>query len=572
MNLFMTITPNGPLTQSVLPTCSSKDEGSAQLVPTMAFPPPAITLDPSNPPPITFEASSSDTSAPYPSITSFWILLSSAHENLAIEELKEYAARIENEQPLFSEECYRILRNEPATEFTLRTAFVVYITAQKQENYNLANYIYSKFGERIIPAISDHYTFLKEDHLGTDEESFRRLIRNEIAYVRNVLRESKGVKSPYLFDKGFLRRISEEFLRFWEGQQPPYLEFEDRLDKFPFRGRINYFEYQLKIWDVMQKDERMKDFPIEEIWRFGIDFFYEEKGPCSLEHEPGYLRAYLRGIYFALATEHDPKSSGWYDTLHYNITLGTFLPISDADHNHQRHYASWDGDYSSFSTHDSILRTRPVKWGIDVLDSDPIGMKDIKSNRYWSFDGKNILSYLPDGSTIETRKNKLDSLMNHYQNESSKAPTSALKLMNLLAWARDLELLHFYKDGNGRGSHSAFLGFIKEDKRLPMCLFPDPNVFDCNGPESLAYRYLEACLNFRNGGRGHRYKKTKSRVKSLEKLDLNGHADLVALKEALKPLVVDKEWSEVVHLFEERTKRTLQPIHQRSSSKRSRRV
>jgi len=107
--------------------------------------------------------------------------------------------------------------------------------------------------------------------------------------------------------------------------------------------------------------------------------------------------------------------------------------------------------------------------------------------------------------------------------------------------ARELEIEHVFADCNGRASHLAIFSMVAGDNELPMFLFPDPNVLDANGPESLAYRYLEACVNFQKGCQGHNFRRVKE-LKNLDALDLTGYPDLIALRDELKPLVQGKTW------------------------------
>lgn len=439
-----------------------------------------------------------------------------------------------------------ILEHPERYEDTFEAGFI--FSAQKKRLYDLANGFLEAFGDKIFPRFYALLAYLKEIHLGVSDRHFDRIIADEIQYVRDATKLSTLPKKMFMFDKGFLGRISKEFIDFWEGRSQPPEDIFSRLDAFPYRGSINYLRKQKLVWDLFQNDERMKDFPISEIWRFAIDSDKEDVGPFAFEQEPGYLNSFLEGMFYALSTASAPKTPDWYYHLHAQIVGECSTPqIHGLVFN--AHLRSWDATHADFMPYQTDYRTDDVDWGISTLDKDPIGMQDIRSNRFWKLNGTKILCATGCNpvEAYENTKLELTLIMHYFQRLFDQAGSRAKRLIVTLAWVRELEIHHFFADANGRSSHLALVSMIAGQKDLPFFLLPDPNILDCNGPESLAYRYLEGCVNFRKGGVGIHYTSSSS-VKQLEYLNLMGHEDLQVLAEELKPLVVGKMWSEVIPL------------------------
>lgn len=440
----------------------------------------------------------------------------------------------------------------------------LYIDAQKKGRYDIANILFEVFGDKLITDLHSHFDYLKRRHLGLDRKAFSRLISSEI---KSMLSRSTiwTPTKPYIFDENFLQRISEEFLAFWDDQVPPYDSFDIRLQAFPYKGLINFLQSQKQVWDLFQNDSRTAGFPARAIWRFAIDADEQIVGPCAFEHEPGYLNSFLRGMAFALATAGVPKTADWYIELHTKIVEECEFPELRGAISAQ-HLEKWNGAQQSFQPYIKEIRTKLVRWEITYLDQDPIGMSDLRTNRFWKLkDNVMVCDIKSDVKDAEYRQRyQLETVMNHYNQVLENAENRALKIVIALGFARELELHHYFNDGNGRSSYLTFISLITGMKEIPYCLFPDPNVFDANGPESLAYRYIEGCLNFRAHGLYLGFKRSNG-LKQLSEMNLSNYPDLEILRDELMPIVCGKKWQEVMPMMPNILKNTQKQTFECSS-------
>jgi hypothetical protein len=269
----------------------------------------------------------------------------------------------------------------------------------------------------------------------------------------------------------------------------------------------------------------------------------ENLGPCAFESEPGYINAFLRGMLFALKTALVPKDDRWYNRLHEETSSSALFPISSGTYD-VNHKTLWDPQNASFANFSMKLRTTGVSWNYEHLDHDPVGMNEVKKRTFNVVDGtfKTIGCAKINSQLLAFRLKKV---MEHYQKLVKEANSDIERLLVYLAHARQLSLDHYYDDVNARKSHLTLLSWIKSDQTLPFPLLPDQSIFDGNCPESVVYRYLEGCVNFIEGGHGPCCPKM-SQKKRLTDLDLSDYPELDALKEKLKPLVLDKKWESVV--------------------------
>lgn len=406
---------------------------------------------------------------------------------------------------------------------------IPYQAAQKKKNIFLARQLLGTFGLEQFKTLYDGpYRFYFQNILPTTFEGFKDLASEEIMNFNNSRREG------HCFDKGFMQTLSKVHLDFLR----KHLAGEVSLEEFPYKeGRINFLPILMEIYHMMQGRDDMKSFPAEEIWRYAIDYHREIGGPCAFEDEIGYLNSYLHGLKYALEHSSQPKTKDWYLGLHAATTGKTFKPDNGI----------FDIKLTNYRSILSGSRQMQSGFNIAELDRDPIGCEDLQTRpseqSSWMFDPNTfkIEHHFPMGNMDAT----LDRIMLQYQQLEAKASIPAERLMAALWTARELEIHHICSDGNGRASVLSLVSMVDGDPELPPFLFPDPNVLDGNGPESLAYRYLEGCINFRNGGQSNNYVKKCGEVKCLDSLDLTGHDDLIALRESLKPLVQGTRWQEL---------------------------
>lgn len=407
---------------------------------------------------------------------------------------------------------------------------IPYQVAQRNQYTFLTRQLMGKFGlDQFKSLYEDPYRFYFQNILPTTFESFKALATEELIRIN-----SRGQKG-YCFDSGFMQTLSKVHLDFLR----KHLAGEVSLEEFPYKeGRINFLPILMEIFRIIQERDDMKSFPAEEIWRYAIDFHREDEGPCAFEDEIGYLNSYLHGLKYALENSTQPKTKDWYLGLHAATTGKTFRPKN----------GRFDIKATQYNSIPNGSRQMQAGFNIALMDRDPIGCEDLETRpseqSSWSFNPNTfkIEQNFPNGNMDAT----LDRIMDQYRYLLTKAATPAERLMAGIWMARELEIHHICADGNGRASVLSLISIVTGDPELPPFLFPDPNVLDGNGPESLAYRYLEGCINFRNGGLSKNYVKKCGEVKYLDALDLTGHEDLIALRESLKPLVQGKRWQEML--------------------------
>lgn len=305
-------------------------------------------------------------------------------------------------------------------------------------------------------------------------------------------------------------------------------------------------------WTAMQRNPKLRGYPMEEIWRFGIDGKYEDLyGPYYFENEPRFIEGWLKGLTKAVNTNH-PISSSDYVAYHDTIIENMKKFVG--------------GELVTFPFGLRTSRTGfGIGFGSEWLDQDPHGLEDLKRRGEPKGVGlgpiDSLHRNLPQGqfifshdqiqidhNSVEPPQEWLDKVFTIY---NSKIENPAIKpeerLLAALWLVRELEINHVFVDANGRSSIVALLGILANDPDLPMALFHDPNILDVNGPEKLCYRCLEAMINFRNNGLNKNEptgKETLS-LKNLQNLDPIRDADIIALRDRLIPLVEDKPWMEI---------------------------
>lgn len=374
------------------------------------------------------------------------------------------------------------------------------------------------------------------DWFGIQGDTFLK----EIAYeMTRVLTAKSGVP----FDRDFLRRMSETYQNFWadldNGEPINRDRFEKALANFPYKtASINFLPQMFEVYLAMQEVERLRGFPVSELWRFAIDAHKQEMGCCAFESEPGYLKGFLQGMLYAIQTRKQPKTAAWYIELHKRIINGV-LTVQGEEIN-----TSGSILYTNFRSMNTEVRTGDVAYSAD-LDQDPMGIEDLKTRsgaQSYTFDPHSKRVEYSNSKDNET-SSRNDLVFDRFNQLLPTMTGRAQKLLLFLWTARELELEHIFDDANGRGSHLDFLSMLLGEDDLPPFLFPNANVLDANGPESLVYRYLEGCVNFQRRGIGHAFRKEES-VKKLGSLKLEDK-ELIALREELRPYVEDKSWKDL---------------------------
>ena len=405
---------------------------------------------------------------------------------------------------------------------------------EEGDKYAIAQLLWDRFGvDQVKPDYEEYREVL--GRLGFQGDALLPELGQEIT---RVLAAKEGVP----FDTGFLKRLSGIYQNFWtdlgrNGEPIDRHRFEEAHANFPHKtAAINFQPQMFEVYLAMQEMEKLKGFPLSELWRFAIDAHKQEIGCCAFESEPGYLKGFFQGMLFAIESRKEPKTAAWYVELHKKVVDGVLTSQSITD----------DSEHILRSGYRSInpeIRTFKVQFLLKFEDKDPIGIEDLitrETTREYTFDKDKQLVLYSNGNSTARRN---DYVFGSFNRLLPTMTSRAQKLLLFLWTARELELEHIFFDANGRGSHLIFLSLVLGEDDLPPFLFPNPNVFDANGPESLIYRYLEGCVNFRRGGVGHTFKKEKS-VKKLGTLTLEDQ-DLIALREELRPYVEGKSWKDV---------------------------
>ena len=405
------------------------------------------------------------------------------------------------------------------------------------DKYAIAQLFWDRFG---VDQVKSRYEEYREvlGRVGIQGDALFPEVEQEIT---RVLAAKEGVP----FGKGFLKRLSGIYQNFWadlgrNGEPIDRNRFEEAHANFPHKTVAINFQPQLfEVYLAMQEVEKLKGFPVSELWRFAIDAHKQEIGCCAFEGEPLYLKGFFQGMLFAIQTTKQPKTAAWYVELHKRIVDGVLVYL---DRGISKSILN-----ASYIPIKADIRTSDVHYPIKKQDQDPIGIEDLKTRSgasSYTFDPNRQLVEYEDGKET-TKRNDL--VFESFNKLLPKVTSRAQKLLLFLWTARELELEHIFDDANGRGSQLIFLSLVLGEDDLPPFLFPNPNVFDANGPESLIYRYLEGCVNFRRGGVGHTFKKEQS-VKKLDTLTLEDQ-DLIALREELRPWVEGKSWKEVTEML-----------------------
>ncbi len=249
-----------------------------------------------------------------------------------------------------------------------------------------------------------------------------------------------------------------------------------------------------------------------EIGKFVIDGEKWKLGDYAFDDEPGYILGAFKGLVFALKTRDDEKTPDWYIKLHDTCIgevytqLGKIKEIFFPLGNTKKRFGNPNLNLTrGFSTYyvASGTRKKALIYCTDTLDSDIYGRKDLEEDNrnQWIIYGFDTmlelkrfgLMTLPD-QTPQAIKVRMNKLFSGYQSLLSQAQDNADKLIAYLWLVRELEIHHFFADGNGRSAMLALqsMACSKIAKGIFPMLFYDPNVLDANGPEKLCLRAIEA--------------------------------------------------------------------------------
>lgn len=289
---------------------------------------------------------------------------------------------------------------------------------------------------------------------------------------------------------------------------------------------------QAEVWREMGKNEKMKNFPFEEIWRFVIDGMHEDKGPYYFEDEPGYIVASLKALLKALQGIDNPTLK-WYAGLHDEAVGEVFK----------------EGKRGRYEEFEKGIYLNTGVPGPDYLigkgrydsDYDDMGIRDLKERgsgksqpRPFIFkESEKIIQSVYDYESAP----KIFSKFNEFV---SKEENPVMRLMANVWLVREMELRHLFGDANRRTAMFGLYCFVAKDLDLPMVLLHNPAVIDGNGPEKLLCRLIESMEKFKNNGawkrKGHQNTHTSMLLDDLDCPEFEG-----LIKYGIDQ-VQDKDW------------------------------
>ena len=311
-------------------------------------------------------------------------------------------------------------------------------------------------------------------------------------------------KSGEPFDKAFLKRMSGVYQNFWtelsvHGEPIDRSRFEAALVNFPYKtAAINFLPLMFEVHLAMQEVEKLKGFPLSELWRFAIDAHKQEIGCCAFEDEPLYLKGFFLGMLFAIQTRDQPKTAAWYVELHKRLVDGIFTP--------QGNFMTTSESIlsTSFRPINVDIRTGGVCYNVEKEDQDPLGIEDLKTrsgaSSYTFYPSCQKVDY-EDGKGDETARRN-DLVFESFNNLLPTMTNRAQKLLLFLWTARELELEHIFYDANGRGSHLIFLSLVLGEDDLPPFLFPQLQRSRCKRPRIAHLPLPRRVRQFPAWGRG----------------------------------------------------------------------
>ncbi|MCW5584133.1 MAG: Fic family protein [Gammaproteobacteria bacterium] len=313
--------------------------------------------------------------------------------------------------------------------------------------------------------------------------------------------------------------------------------FSTELETTPHSYALQKLLTQAEVYQAMQDiDPQAKVlFPFTEIWRFVIDGNREQQGAYVFENEPGYIKGTLKGLLHALQSYKCFKDPAWYIQLHDICINEVYKSLGWLEEVHVKnfHRGYTEEDIASAfelfkkGTRDSSVEN--LGYCLTNLSQDWIGKHDLTDfkrqdwcsiNRNWD-----VIEFLK--KSPEEINQRLSLLFSQYQELLTKSNDQAEKLMIHLWLCREMEIHHFFEDGNGRTCMLAAMSMLCSEG-LPLMLFDDPNVFDAHGPEQLCQFAINAMCRYQQFCQGPTEQLDKLRELVKEKFHLVGWQDIIS--------------------------------------------
>ncbi len=239
---------------------------------------------------------------------------------------------------------------------------------------------------------------------------------------------------------------------------------------------------QAEVWQIMQNNPKLKDFPFADIWRFCMDVEFQKYGAYAFENEPGYMVATLKTLAFGLQLQNPT----YLDCIELNETCGqNVLSSLNYDSKPLNTGVAHEGSDLSYGI-----------YGFSEIDEE--GLTDLRERQseFFTFNPKIGKVFLTKHIRTEHIQ-QIQFLFEQHQKKIATAQDNIGERLIAHIWlAREISLQHHFKDGNGRTAQILLLSLLANDPYLPMMLLDTNPNLDTNGPVAFIKRVLQGMANF----------------------------------------------------------------------------
>lgn len=243
---------------------------------------------------------------------------------------------------------------------------------------------------------------------------------------------------------------------------------------------------QAEVWNVMQENPKLKDFPFKDIWRFCIDIEFQKYGAYIFENEPGYIIATLKALCFGLQL----KKPNHLDYIEINRKCGESV------------LEGYGAYYLGTKIRHGVDMISFGIYGFSTMDRE--GLQDLEErNRMpdapWYYEissDKAFARVFLESRSAWKHLREMKFLFGEHGKKISAAKNEGERLIAHIWLSRELSLQHHLQDGNGRTAQILFLSLLANDPELPMMLLDTNPNLDTNGPVAFIKRVLQGMKNF----------------------------------------------------------------------------
>jgi hypothetical protein len=322
--------------------------------------------------------------------------------------------------------------------------------------------------------------------------------------------------------------------------KPDPKELFDTLSKLSTQDPESYIVKKLlvqaEVYSTMQDIPLLENVAFKDIWKFVVDGRHWTSGAYIFENEPGCILSLLNGLLYALKTRNEEKTPEWYIKLHDTTVNLVFKdlgwlsvafaygsnPIKDKKIYFDNPYL-YMGEWDAGRLFQSGCRCDNPYVNYSINNMDRRGTKDFYERdrngwmHEWGFNRSKSLcpvkwiaekengeSNKPSYPTrIELRSKtktelieRMKLLFQGFQQLLADKTLPADQLLAILWLVREMEIHHFFGDGNGRTSTLALLSMTCSTQ---FSLFPllcyDDNFLDGTEPERLCLFAVAGMIN-----------------------------------------------------------------------------